>query len=478
MTPYRQVLADPGTAVTARSTVALTMPMEFDLSAPRSAPVSPRSPAQYKAVAEQVKSFTKTPARFRTKPAGAPRTPLESSKLSVTHSKSMSFLTDQRSLGRTSYVKSSEEIEIEKMASIPKFKARPVSRKVLESVGDLGVPRVQRPPPTKPREFMLSGSRTARSYRPDDDDDDKHSTSSEPAYTFKARPFNKTIVERPTGLAQVTPKKTTRPRSPNFATSLRARPAAPAEPVEEDFSMFKARAIPASIYSPRMVKPTEERPITSPKPFKLAGEVRHTIASEVRARQLQEEERREAEARQFKARPMPVGDAWKPSCEAHVTDLAPFNLNTEQRGSVDVSRREQMLAEAAALAKREREFHARPAKVVSTAPFVPRKSTKPLTEITGFNIFTDERSEKRKALEAENAKRRAQRELQVLEDAQRKARQEAADLAELRRQMSFKARPASVLNKQPFTLQKSTPRTTKPESPHLATKGRGAIRCS
>lgn len=76
------------------------------------------------------------------------------------------------------------------MANHPKFKARPVSKRVLESAGDLGVPRVQRPAPTQPTEFNLShanrGSSTARSDRRESD---AGSAVSEP-YTFKwpARP--------------------------------------------------------------------------------------------------------------------------------------------------------------------------------------------------------------------------------------------------------------------------------------------------
>ena len=375
--PLEQVLADSGTSVPSRSTVALTMPEEFELSTSRSAPTSPRSPSQSRSVAEQVNNFTKTPARFRSRAIGAPRTPLEMTTPKLTESQSMAFLTELRSTRPS--VKSAEQIEEELMASIPKFKALPLNRKVLESVGDMGVPRVQRPAPTETHEFNLSSTNIVRV----EDDDDNLSTASEPTPSFKARRFNKTMVSGPTGLAQITPRKMTRPRSPNFATSARAAARATLPEPEEEFPDFKARAIPAAIYSPRGVKPAEDRPITSPRPFNLVGEARRTVAGEARSKQAQEQARREVEARQFKARPMPVSDAWKPSCEANVTEAAPFNLSTETRRLADQERREQARADADAAAQRDREFHARPAKVVSAAPFVPRKSTKPLTEITG-----------------------------------------------------------------------------------------------
>jgi len=48
-----------------------------------------------------------------------------------------------------------------------KFKARPVDPKILNSSGDLGVPRVAKAPPTKSREFSLSVSnRTTKVQAP------------------------------------------------------------------------------------------------------------------------------------------------------------------------------------------------------------------------------------------------------------------------------------------------------------------------
>ena len=69
-----KVLADSGTYMPARSTAAPTMPQSPELHTSRSAPTSPRSASakEYHPVAEQVKAFNKTPARFRSRAAGAP----------------------------------------------------------------------------------------------------------------------------------------------------------------------------------------------------------------------------------------------------------------------------------------------------------------------------------------------------------------------------------------------------------------------
>ena len=102
----------------------------------------------------------------------------------LTCSKSMQLFTEVRAITRTSSVKSTAQIEEEEMSSMPKFKALPLNKKVLESHGDMGVPRVQRPPSTKPTEFNLSTSMRGEARKKDDDE---LSTSSAPAYTFKVR---------------------------------------------------------------------------------------------------------------------------------------------------------------------------------------------------------------------------------------------------------------------------------------------------
>ena len=76
------------------------------------------------------------------------------------------------------------------MAAMPKFTAQPLNRRVLESAGDLGVPRVQRPAPTKFEEFNLSQSNLSRSASRaslGSAASDSEGTRKAP---FKARPFN------------------------------------------------------------------------------------------------------------------------------------------------------------------------------------------------------------------------------------------------------------------------------------------------
>ena len=61
-----------------------------------------------------------------------------------------------------------KDIAPKKAAAQPKayqFKARPLSKAVMESVGDLGVTHVRKRPPTHVKEFKLSSSRPSSAQR-------------------------------------------------------------------------------------------------------------------------------------------------------------------------------------------------------------------------------------------------------------------------------------------------------------------------
>ena len=80
--------------------------------------------------------------------------------------------------------------EEEELENIPTFRAKPVDRRVMESAGDIGVPRVERKPTTTPKPFVFSGEkkhkeeqeRIARLR------EEKDKIPEAPA-TFRAQPF-------------------------------------------------------------------------------------------------------------------------------------------------------------------------------------------------------------------------------------------------------------------------------------------------
>jgi len=124
-------------------------------------------------------------------------------------------------------------------------------------------------------------------------------------------------------------------------------------------------------------------------------------------------------------------------------------------------------------------FKARPAKILTAAPFTAKKSTKPLTEIRHFN--KEERDEKRKEqraqLEAQIAQKRAAMAQMAEAEAKAKAAKAAVEVKAMRQAMVHKARSANVLKHAPFVAKKAPPSSlTQPISPDFVTKARGALR--
>lgn len=477
-----KVLSTVPSQLPKRSTASLTMPADFALSTARSDPGTPTGPG-LKPVAEQVRDFSKTPRRFRTRAPGAPPSPMpaRTDPKGFTRSTSFDLSTTARATARgPTTVKSTAQREVDEMASMPKFTAQPLNRRVLESAGDLGVPRVQRPAPTKFEEFHLSQSNLSQSTsRASLGSTASDSDGARKGTTFKARPYNKQLMEgKACGLGQVTPRKATCPKSPGRGLANARAP--PAEPPAEEFVAFRARPMPTfspSLVSPRPQSTDAHRPTTSPRPFSLQGAERRAVNEQIHEQRLKEAREKEVADRSFHARQMPVGEAWKPEPAAKpATAAAPFHLFSEERGAQHESARSAHLVEAERSEREQREFHARSAEVLKKHAFTAAKSTKPLTEINGFRISSTEQAAKRKAAELDKAAERAAQMRVEREEATLRRREEAAQLKEHRRSLVHKSRSADVLKKEPFKPQLSARRPTQAQSPHWAPTKSRAVR--
>lgn len=481
------VLSDSGAKPPARSTAQLTVPREFHFASSRSAPASPpgpspassrssskagsrhSSPGAARRLAEQVASFRRTPRRFRSlgpreKPQ-APPPPHAPPKPTVPVA--IQFRSDAR-VGRAPLPKSHAEREEELMRSLGTFKARPAPKRVLESAGDLGVPRVPRAAPTAIAEFRLSRA-TPRQHRAG------LTSSASEGTLFTASSSSSSSARRPFK-ARAVPRASSRPASPKLTRSARARAAATRVPAtarekEEHFAPFKAQPMP--IFSPAAAEPPLVRSATKPAPFSLESEARSARVAEERELELLRRAEEERAAREFKARKMPVGDGWAPQPSQAVTTPRPFQLGSVERAAVHTAALSEEYARREEEERRARDFRARPRPKSLGAPsFTVSKSTKPLTEIQPFGCRSDSRASERKAWETEATKR-------ALADSAARARaqheqqeQAAAEAAEARAKTSFKARPASVLRAKPFQVQRASHEPTKPVSPAFASKRR------
>ncbi|KAK7078140.1 Protein tpx2 [Halocaridina rubra] len=184
-----------------------------------------------------------------------------------------------------------------------------------------------------------------------------------------------------------------------------------------------------------------------------------------------EEEKKAAE---FHAQPMPVfedGLRGVPEKKPPTpTRVQPFNLRSNQRGEKIREQFQRTLAEEEKQDKERRTFKATSDDVVHKQPFIPEKSKKPCTDISGFILTTEVRSEARNEFDLHQKQRTdelsaAKRELEARQEAE-----ETAAVAKIRREAVHKANP--VPHYKPVEIKPSSCPPTVPLSPKFATKFR------
>lgn len=209
-------------------------------------------------------------------------------------------------------------------------------------------------------------------------------------------------------------------------------------PEPERAPEFKAK--PAPTFD-AVFQPKRESKRTQPEPFAVAEiyedprVVRERLAAEQEARL------REAAA-SFRAQPVASTDAYAaPHIEPKAPTLPePFTLRSHVIG-------ESMRARAIARVQAEleeleakRRFHAAEASVLTSAPYIPAKSTKALTNVSNVELKSDVRSKKRAEFDKSiAAKAEELARLQAEADEARMA-QEEAELLQLRKKLVHKVR--------------------------------------
>ncbi|GMP67326.1 hypothetical protein CsSME_00027357 [Camellia sinensis var. sinensis] len=417
-------------------------------------------------------------------------------RLTLTRPKEPEFETAQRV--RSVRAKSSAELEEEMMAKIPKFKARPVNKKILEAPS---LPALPRSTPHLPefQEFHLETMERAN----------QNAETSTIASTESARQNH-----------QWKPAHLTAPKSPLLQTSLRARPPRikTSEELEreelEKVPKFKARPLNKKIFESKgelgmfcntkqhVTIPQEfhfaidERippPVTvadlfdklslnseahhykqilrntTPNPFHLHTEERgaekeRKFVMEVMQKQLEDER-----ARIPKATPYPYTTDYpvippKPEPK-HCTKPEPFQLESLTRHEEEMLRemeeRRRMEEEEAQM----RIFKAQPVLKEDPIP-VPEKVRKPLTEVQEFNLHVEHRAVDRSEFDKKIKEKEMMYKRYRDEAESAKLMEEEKALKQLRRTLVPHARPVPNFDR-PFLPQRSSKDITKPKSPKL-----------
>ncbi|XP_059659824.1 protein TPX2 [Cornus florida] len=461
-----------------------------------------REPAPFVSMAEMMKKFQSS-----TRGMSLPRISSSLShndaastrqrpKLTLTRPKGPEFETSQRV--RSVRVKSSAELEEEMMAKIPKFKARPVNKKILEAPTLPALPRstpqlpefqefhletmeraiqnaetstvasIESAPQnhqwkphhlTAPKSPLLQTLLRARPPRIKSSQELEREEL-EKVPKFKARPLNPKIFESKGELGMYcnTKRDITVPQGFHFATDERFPPPATIADLFDKLSLNS--------------EPQHEKQLvrnTTPNPFHLHTEERgaekeRKFVMEVIHKQLEEER-----ARIPKANPYPYTTDYPvipPKPEPKVcTKAEPFQLESLVRHEEEMQRemeeRRRMEMEEAQM----RIFKAQPILKEDPIP-VPEKERKPLTEVQQFKLHLDTRAVDRSEFDKKIKEKEMMYKRYREEAESEKMMEEEKALKQLRRTLVPHARRVPKFN-HPFIPQKSSKEITKPKSPKL-----------
>ena len=179
----------------------------------------------------------------------------------------------------------------------------------------------------------------------------------------------------------------------------------------EQIEKRKFQAQPIMTFDQKALVHVEKRPLTEPEPFKLLSEVKHKqFIEKLKEKQMKEEEEKE-NLRRFKAAPL---------------------ANNEV--------------------------------------FVPKKSTKPLTQYEEPKFKLEERLAQRHKFDEEIRKKEQKLKEEKENQEQAKKEQELREISELRKKLVHKATPIRVLPG--ITIAPSKRPLTEPKSPKFATRRR------
>ncbi|KAK2434701.1 hypothetical protein P8452_31770 [Trifolium repens] len=456
----------------------------------RETPKTPAS-APFVSMAEMMKRFQSS-----TRDLPLPNTLSHTKpKLTLTRPKEPEFETNQRV--RPARVKSAAELEEEMMAKMPKFKARPLNKKILQTST---LPPMPRSTPQQPefKEFHLetlarahqntdSASKASSEVSHKENTSKPHLTEPKPPLLqtslrarpptvkssleieqeelekipkFKARPLNKKIFESKgdIGIFCHMKKHVTEPQEFHFATNERFPPPTS---VADLFDKLSLKSEPACN---RNTIPK----VTTPNPFHLHTEERGAEKEKKLIMELFQKELEEEATRVPKANPYPYTTDYpvippKPEPK-QCTKPEPFQLESLVRHEEEIQKEQEERLRMQREERKMRKFKAQPILKEDPIP-VPEKVRKPLTEVKEFDLHLNHRAVDRAQFDERIKEKEVMYKRYREESEAARMMEEEKALKQMRKTMVPHARPVPNFDN-PFCPQK-TSKTTKPKSPNL-----------
>ncbi|XP_022764096.1 protein TPX2-like [Durio zibethinus] len=309
---------------------------------------------------------------------------------------------------RPSKVKSSIDLEQEELEKAPKFKARPLYKKIFESKGELGIFCNAKKQVTIPQEFHFATNERIPPAAAVVDLFDKLSLKSVPSHDPTPRntipiPFHLQAEER----GSVKERK--------FVMEIIEK-----QLEEERARVPKANPYPYTTDYPVIPPKPESKQCTKPEPFQLESLVRHEEEMQREMEERRQKEKEEAEMRIFKAQPIlkegpiPVPE----KVRKPLTKVQEFNLHVDHRAvyraefDQKIKEKEMMYkryreeSEAARMREEEKALkqlrrtmvpHARPLPKFDH-PFCPQKSSRETTKSKSPHLRVLQRKERGKMI--------------------------------------------------------------------------------
>lgn len=388
----------------------------------------------------------------------------------VTEPHSPLFLSKQRGQVKEKQPNYEERLEAE-MAEMLKhtFKARHLDRRIFESNGELGVPKVEAKALTVPQEFHLEIDKRTREKKPADE---------EVSAPFKALPLPDFSLSRQPSTPAAVQFKPTLPVSPKLhggdrASSAPSRRQRPHHKEQEKQRAEEADAWRKAKVASRVTEPLEFHLLTSDR-----GQAYQHMLEEY---QRQEEELAK-EAVKVKAMPLPdLSKSFhiKPSTKT-VTAPAPFELKSAILHEEAEVKLHQQLDREGEQVRKSNSFRARAVPKTTYEPQleVGETENRPPTVPLNVKLSSDSRAEKRHAFDVQVAEKKTLQQKQEEQKVREKEEAEQRELHDLRRKsvqdggMVFKAQP--VLRHDPYATKRPvTPKAvTMPKSPKYHLKER------
>lgn len=448
----------------------VTKPFHFSESHHRQNGGAAAAP-KYKPMAQAINLFhSKTPDRFRTKAtkdANKGPCPMKAvhSKPALTCPKTPALETRSRKRPVTAISQAEkDDMEYKEMKSYS-FRARSIDPRVMRNM-NVGVTKPQQKESTKAVGFDLECDKRFKereaNKKPQEEDN----------YEFHARPWSTKIMEGTVGIAPAKPMPVTCPKSPAFALKNRVRVTRTntSQVEKEAHKIIHANPIP---HMGVPFIPNLNHKVTESKPFSF--ENRDRIIQARKETKIQDMLNEEKELHnKFHAQPLPNHQEGRTKLphkkRRSTTKPAPF-ASVEERGAKQAEQWSKKMEEELNEQRHQAsKFKAKQATVLYEEPFVPQKSTRPLTDVSDFRLNTERRSVQRHDFEEKKHVRDANLRVADEERHRQSEEEEREAIARLRKEMEHKANPIRKFAR--MELLPSDRPLTQPESPHFETNMR------